>query len=49
MEVKKIGIVGAGFIGRVVARLAVQHGYEVMLSNSRIPRRWGAPWYPSAA
>ncbi len=33
----KIGILGAGFIGRAVARLAVQNGYEVMLSNSRSP------------
>ena len=33
----KIGILGAGFIGRAVARLAVQNGYEVMLSNSRNP------------
>ncbi|WGS55276.1 NAD(P)-binding domain-containing protein (plasmid) [Paraburkholderia sp. D15] len=34
----KIGIIGAGFIGRAVARLAVQHGHEVMISNSRHPR-----------
>lgn len=34
----KIGIIGAGFIGRAVARLAVQHGHEVMLSNSRNPK-----------
>ena len=33
----KIGILGAGFIGRAVARLAVQRGHEVMLSNSRNP------------
>ena len=33
----RIGILGAGFIGRAVARLAVQNGYEVMLSNSRSP------------
>ena len=42
MEVKKIGIVGAGFIGRAVARLAVQHGFEVMLSNSRDPKTLGS-------
>ncbi|MBA3896960.1 MAG: NAD(P)-binding domain-containing protein [Sphingomonadaceae bacterium] len=34
----KIGIIGAGFIGRAVARLAVAHGHDVMLSNSRHPR-----------
>ena len=34
----KIGCVGAGFIGRAVAKLAVQHGHEAMLSNSRGPR-----------
>ncbi len=34
----RIGIIGAGFIGRAVARLAIQHGDEVMLSNSRHPR-----------
>lgn len=34
----KIGIVGAGFIGRAVARLAVSRGHTVMLSNSRSPR-----------
>lgn len=42
MVVKKIGIVGAGFIARAVARLAVQHGYEVMLSNSRSPKTLGS-------
>lgn len=34
----KIGSIGAGFIGRAVARLAVAHGHQVMLSNSRSPR-----------
>jgi 8-hydroxy-5-deazaflavin:NADPH oxidoreductase len=33
----RIGIVGAGFSGRGPARLAVRHGYDVMLSNSRDP------------
>ncbi len=34
----KIGIIGAGFVGRAVARLAVQAGHEVMVSNSRGPK-----------
>lgn len=34
----KLGTVGAGFIGRAVAKLAVAHGCEAMLSNSRGPR-----------
>ena len=33
----KLGIAGAGFIGRAVARLALANGHEVMLSNSRGP------------
>jgi hypothetical protein len=33
----RIGIIGAGFSGRAPARLAVQHGHDVMLSNSRDP------------
>lgn len=33
----KIGIIGAGNIGTNIARLAVQHGHEVMISNSRGP------------
>lgn len=32
-----IGIIGAGFIGRGVAELAVKAGHNVMLSNSRGP------------
>lgn len=34
----KIGCVGAGFIGRAVAKLAGEHGHQAMLSNSRGPR-----------
>jgi predicted dinucleotide-binding enzyme len=34
----RIGIIGAGFAGRAPARLAVQHGHDVMLSNSRDPK-----------
>ncbi len=32
-----IGLIGAGHIGSQLARLAVQHGYDVVLSNSRGP------------
>lgn len=32
-----IGIIGAGNIGAQLARLAVQHGYDVVISNSRGP------------
>ena len=32
-----IGIIGAGHIGSQVARAAVQHGYNVVISNSRGP------------
>ena len=34
---KTIGLVGAGKIGSQVARLAIQSGYDVVLSNSRGP------------
>lgn len=33
----KIGIIGAGFIGRALARLAVSGGHDVMIANSRGP------------
>ncbi len=33
----RIGIIGAGFIGRAVAGAAVKAGHEVMVSNSRSP------------
>ena len=32
-----IGLIGAGHIGSQVARLAVAHGYKVVISNSRGP------------
>ena len=32
-----IGFIGAGHIGSQVARLAVAHGYRVVMSNSRGP------------
>lgn len=33
----KIGIIGAGVVGRAIGRLAVEAGHQVMLSNSRSP------------
>ena len=37
MSVKTIGLIGAGHIGSQLARLAVRHGYDVVVSNSRGP------------
>ncbi|MCL2892225.1 NADPH-dependent F420 reductase [Brenneria tiliae] len=34
----KIGIIGAGFVGRAVATLAINAGHQVLLSNSRGPQ-----------
>ena len=34
---KTIGLIGAGHIGSQVARQAVAHGYDVVISNSRGP------------
>ena len=34
----KIGIIGAGYVGRALAGVAVKKGYEVMISNSRGPQ-----------
>jgi len=34
---KTIGLIGAGHIGSQIARLAVSHGYSVVISNSRGP------------
>ncbi len=34
----RIGIIGAGYIGRTLAKLAAVHGDEVMISNSRGPQ-----------
>jgi predicted dinucleotide-binding enzyme len=33
----KIGIIGAGFIAHAVAAVAIKHGHEVMVSNTRGP------------
>lgn len=38
----KIGIIGAGFIGRALASLAVRSGHDVMISNSRSPVTLGS-------
>lgn len=37
MTMKTIGLIGAGHIGSQLARLAVRHGYDVVVSNSRGP------------
>jgi predicted dinucleotide-binding enzyme len=37
----RIGLIGAGRIGGTVARLAVEHGHDVVVSNSRGPRTLG--------
>jgi len=37
VTLKTIGLIGAGHIGSQLARLGVQHGYDVVVSNSRGP------------
>src|SRR5436190_21784702 len=37
-----IGLIGAGHIGSQIARLAVAHGYKVVISNSRGPETLSA-------
>jgi 8-hydroxy-5-deazaflavin:NADPH oxidoreductase len=37
-----IGIIGAGHIGSQIARLAVENGYNVVISNSRAPETLSA-------
>jgi len=39
---KTLGLIGAGHIGSQLARLALKHGYDVALSNSRGPDTLGA-------
>src|SRR6476659_8671845 len=39
---KTIGLIGAGHIGSQLARLAVEHGYDVVISNSRGPETLSA-------
>jgi len=38
---KTIGIIGAGHIGSQIARLAIAHDYDVVISNSRGPESLG--------
>jgi 8-hydroxy-5-deazaflavin:NADPH oxidoreductase len=37
-----IGLIGAGHIGSQIARLAIKHGYDVVISNSRGPETLAA-------
>src|SRR5262245_43807439 len=37
MRMRTIGLIGAGHIGSQLARLAIAHGYAVVISNSRGP------------
>lgn len=36
-NISTIGLIGAGYIGSQLARLSLQHGYKVVISNSRGP------------
>src|SRR6185295_1161027 len=42
MAVTTIGFIGAGHIGSQIARLAISHGYAVVISNSRGPETLAA-------
>ena len=37
MEVKTVGVYGAGFMGRGIAQVALEGGYDVVLYNHRTP------------
>ena len=39
-----LGIIGAGNIGSNVAKAALAHGYDVVISNSRGPTRSVTSW-----
>src|SRR5712691_2391664 len=41
-SMKTIGLIGAGHIGSQIARLAVAHDYDVVISNSRGPESLSA-------
>jgi predicted dinucleotide-binding enzyme len=41
-NISTIGLIGAGHIGSQLARLAVQHGYRAVISNSRGPETLSA-------
>ncbi|MDA0147984.1 NADPH-dependent F420 reductase [Vibrio sp. LaRot3] len=34
----KIGIIGAGFVGKAIAELLISHGHQVLIANSREPK-----------
>lgn len=42
MATKTIGLIGAGHIGSQLARLAISHGHNVVISNSRGPQTLAA-------
>ena len=42
LGMKTLGLIGAGHIGSQLARLAVKHGYEAVVSNSRSPETLAA-------
>jgi predicted dinucleotide-binding enzyme len=37
-----IAIIGSGHVGSSLARAAIAHGHDVVLSNSQGPERWPA-------